>query len=41
MRRLTTILALFSAVLLALTVAIICLIVFPKFRKTREEAFQE
>jgi TctA family transporter len=30
-----------SAVLLALTLAIICLIVFPKFRKTREVAFQE
>jgi TctA family transporter len=30
-----------SAVLLAITVAIIALIVLPQFRKTREEAFQE
>jgi TctA family transporter len=30
-----------SAVLLAMTVAIIALIVLPQFRKTREEAFQE
>jgi len=30
-----------SAVLLAMTVAIIALIVLPQFRRTREEAFQE
>jgi TctA family transporter len=30
-----------SAVLLAMTVAVILLIVLPQFRKTREEAFQE
>ena len=30
-----------SAVLLAMTVAVIALIVLPQFRKTREEAFQE
>ena len=30
-----------SAVLLAVTVAIVALIVLPQFRKTREEAFQE
>jgi TctA family transporter len=30
-----------SAVLLAVTVAVIALIVLPYFRKTREEAFQE
>jgi len=30
-----------SAVLLAVTVAIVALIVLPQFRRTREEAFQE
>jgi TctA family transporter len=30
-----------SAVLLAATVLVIALIVFPQFRATREEAFQE
>jgi TctA family transporter len=30
-----------SATLLALTAAIIALIVLPQFRRTREEAFQE
>jgi TctA family transporter len=30
-----------SAVLLAMTFAVILLIVLPQFRKTREEAFQE
>ena len=30
-----------SAVLLAMTLAVVALIVLPQFRKTREEAFQE
>jgi putative tricarboxylic transport membrane protein len=30
-----------SAVLLAITVAVIALIILPQFRKAREEAFQE
>ena len=30
-----------SATLLVATVLMLCLIIFPQFRKTREEAFQE